>query len=155
MGGGGGGGRSFTGDLKSLEQKAKEELEKGGQPNTFISFDTDDMDEVNLLRGQAKNEKSDINFSDYSVKEPINSEKAEYIKQRIVERIKKCSTVVVYVSDNTSKSGWVDWEVSKSIELKKRVIAVHKGDSPPNVIPSCVSANKIDIFRWKDLKNHL
>ena len=155
MGGGGGGGRSFSGDLKGLEEKAKKELEKGGQPNTFISFDFDDVNEVNLLRGQAKNENSDIDFSDYSVKEPINSEKAEYIKQRITERINKCSTVVVYVSENTSKSGWVDWEVSKSLELGKKIIAVHKGDTPPSKLPSCVSDNNIDVVAWKDLKNQL
>ena len=52
MGGGGGGGRSFSGDLKGLEEKAKKELEKGGKPNTFLSFDFDDINEVNLLRGQ-------------------------------------------------------------------------------------------------------
>ncbi len=155
MGSSGGSGRSFSGDLKDLEEKAKKELEKGGKPNTFLSFDFDDVNEVNLLRGQAKNENSDIDFSDYSVKEPINSEKAGYIKQQITERINRCSTVVVYVSENTSKSGWVDWEVTKSLELSKKVIAVHKGDTPPSTLPSCVSENKIDVVAWKDLAGHL
>ncbi len=153
--GGGGSGRSFSGDLKDLEEKAKKELEKGGKPNTFLSFDFDDVNEVNLLRGQAKSDNSDIEFSDYSVKDPINSSKADYIKQRITERIKKCSTVVVYISNNTSKSGWVDWEVTKSLELGKKVIAVHKGDSPPSSIPSCVNDNKINVVAWKNLKDHL
>ena len=155
MGGGGGGGRRFLGDLSALEEKAKHELEKGNKPNTFLSFDFDDVNEVNLLRGQAKNKSSDIGFSDYSVKESINSEKAEYIKQRITERIRKCSTVVVYVSDNTGKSGWVDWEVSKSLELGKKVIAVHKGDTPPSTLPSCVLENNISVVAWKNLSSHL
>lgn len=155
MGGGGGSGRSFSGDLEGLAETAKKELEKGGKPNTFLSFDFDDVNEVNLLRGQAKNENSDIDFSDYSVKEPINSKKSEYIKRQITDRIRKCSTVVVYVSENTSKSGWVDWEVTKSLELSKKVIAVHKGETAPSPFPSCISDNNINVVAWKDLKNHL
>lgn len=155
MGGGSGSGRSSLGNIKSLEEKAKKELDKGARSNTFLSFDYDDIDDVNLLRAHAKNEKSEIEFIDRSVRDEINSERAEYIKQKITERIKQCSQTVVYITDKTSSSEWVKWEVEQSIKLGRGVIAVHKGDSPPSTIPSCISDNRIKVVAWKDLSGHL
>ncbi|MFC1536782.1 TIR domain-containing protein [Pseudomonadota bacterium] len=155
MGGGSGGGRSSLGNIESLEKKAREELDKGTRRNTFLSFDFDDIDEVNLLRAHAKNDKSEIEFVDRSVKDSINSERAEYIKQKIVERIRQCSQTVVYITDTTHSSEWVKWEVEKSLQLGKGVIAVHKGDSPPSKIPSCITDNKIKIVPWNKLSDSL
>ena len=66
MGGGGGGPRSI-GDIESLVERAKKELREGeerGRKNVFISFAYEDIDEVNILRGQAKNDKMPIEFND-------------------------------------------------------------------------------------------
>jgi len=41
--------------------------------NVFISFVAEDLNEVNLLRGQARNENSDLEFSDWSLSEPFDS----------------------------------------------------------------------------------
>ena len=155
MGGGSGSGRSSLGNIKSLEERARKELDKGVRRNTFLSFDYDDIDEVNLLRAHAKNEKSEIEFIDRSVKDPINSERAEYIKQKITERIRQCSQTVVYITDNTHSSDWVKWEVEKSLQLGKGVIAVHKGDAPPSNIPSCITDNGIKVVAWSDLSKYL
>ena len=148
-------GRDSLGNIDDLEKKARKELDKGVRRNTFLSFDYDDIDEVNLLRGQVKNDKSEIEFIDRSVKDPINSERAEYIKQKIVERIRQCTQTVVYITENTHSSDWVKWEVEKSLELGKRVIAVHKGDTPPSPIPSCIKDNKIKVVSWKNLSDHI
>lgn len=153
MGGNGGGGWSTLGDIRALEQKAKEALQ-GGKRNVFISFATEDMDEVNLLRGQAKNEKSDIEFNDHSVREPYNSEKAEYIKRKIEERINRTSTTVVYLSVNTAQSQWVRWEVEKSIELGKRVIAVHSGKQLQGEKPAWLHKD-IKVVPWSKLSDEL
>jgi hypothetical protein len=71
MGGGGGGGRGLTpGELEQLEQKARQSLkgnEETGKSNVFISFVEEDLTDVNMLRGQAKNENSDIEFNDWSL----------------------------------------------------------------------------------------
>lgn len=154
MGGSSGGGWSRLGDVRALEEKAKAALQ-GGKRNVFISFSTEDMNEVNLLRAQAKNENSDIEFNDHSVREPYDSERAEYIKRKISERINRSSTTVVYLSENSAQSKWVAWEVQKSIELGKRVIAVHKGDSFKGSQPSWIKEYKIQIVRWSNLANEL
>lgn len=156
MGGGGGGGMNTLGDIRSLEEKAKEALKGGqGKKNVFISFAAEDLDEVNLLRAHAANEKSDIEFKDYSVKEPYDSERAEYIKQKLRERINQASTTVVYLSGNTAQSKWVKWEVEKSIELGKRVIAIHAGDKPPGKQPGWVKEHGVKVVPWSKLPKEL
>jgi hypothetical protein len=152
MGGSGGGNR--LGDVRALEQKAKEALQ-GGKRNAFISFATEDMDEVNLLRAHAKNEKSDIEFNDHSVREPYDSVQAEYIKRKISERISRSSITVVYLSKNTAQSRWVEWETKQSLELGKRVIAVHSGNSFDGKLPSWISENKIKVVPWSKLANEM
>ncbi len=160
MGGDGGGGWSTLGDIRALEQKAKEALQKAkeapqdGNRNVFISFATEDMNEVNLLRGQAKNDKSDIEFNDHSVREPYNSERAEYIKRKIAERIQRTSTTVVYLSANTAQSQWVKWEVDKSRELGKRVIAVHSGANLQGGKPAWLPKD-IKVVPWSKLSDEL
>jgi hypothetical protein len=154
MGGGGGGGSRNIGDLSKLAEEAKRALSHE-RKNVFISFAYEDIDDVNLLRGQSKNELSDIAFNDWSVSEPYDSKNAEYIRRQIVERIKGASTTVVYLSDATTDSRWVTWEVEQSIKLGKGVIAVHAGRTPPKRLPKFLSENKIEVVPWSNLANAL
>ncbi|WP_028670694.1 TIR domain-containing protein [Saccharospirillum impatiens] len=151
--GGSGGGWNSLGNIRALEEKAKAALQ-GGKRNVFISFAAEDIDEVNLLRGHAKNENSDIEFNDHSVRAPYNSEQAEYIKRKIAERISRSSTTVVYLSNSAALSQWVEWEVSKSIELGKRVIAVHPGEKYSGIKPSWVGSIS-EILPWSKLSEKL
>ena len=152
MGGRGGSRGLNPEELKRLEQRAKEALREGdgdGKRNVFISFASEDLDEVNLLRGQAKNENSNIEFNDWSLREPFDSEKADYIKRGIRERIRQSSVTVVYVSDNTTNSKWVDWEIRESLAMGKGVIAMHKGNNAPSRLPRAVTDNLISVLPWK------
>jgi len=154
MGGSGGGSGASFGDLEEFRKRTREELEKAkNRRNVFISFDADDKDSVNLLRGQAANDMSEVEFNDWSVKVPYDSENADYIRRRIEERIRQCSVTVVYVSDKTAASKWVNWEVEKSKELGKTIVAVYAGDKPPRKLPTSVAVNgdKIRVIAWRDL----
>ena len=127
MGGGSGAGRGLTPDeLKALEQKAKSSMkDRGatGKCNVFISFVEEDLNDMKMLRGQAKNQNSDIEFNDWSLQEPFDSEKAEYIRRGIRERIRQCSVTVVYISDKTTHSKWVDWETRTGCETPAPCLA--------------------------------
>jgi hypothetical protein len=150
MGGGGGRGPSRE-DLFRLEELARKTLREGEEPskcNVFISFVGEDINDVNLLRGQAKKESSDIEFNDWSLREPFDSKRAEYIKKGIKDRIERSSVTLVYVSEHTAASKWVDWEIRESVRMGKGVIAVHKGESPPQRIPNALMELKIPIIRW-------
>lgn len=155
MGGSDHRGRSL-GDTSKLEERAKEILKQGsGKCNVFISFAFEDIDEVNLLRAHAKNENSDIEFNDRSVHEPYDSTRADYIREKLSDRMNQCSTTVIYLSEATASSEWVTWEVTKSLEMGKRVIAVHASDSPPSRIPDVIRANNIEIIPWSKLADRL
>ena len=152
MGAGGGGGRGLTpSELQRLEQKAKQSLKAGGDTgkcNVFISFASEDLNDVNLLRGQAKNENSDIEFNDWSLKKPFDSKDAEYIRRGIRERIRQCSVTVVFVSDKTADSKWVNWEIQETLAMGKGVVAMYKGNKPPARLPKAVSDSKVHVVPW-------
>src|SRR5208337_604113 len=111
MGGGSGGGGFGLGpsDVKNLEERVKETLRASApaeKQNVFISFVSEDLGEVNLLRGQAINEDSHLEFNDWSLQEPFDSKNAEYIKRGIRERIRQSSVTLVYLSEHTAASKW-------------------------------------------------
>ena len=149
MGGSSGGGPTRIGNVQSLIEQAKAELKR--KRNVFISFAYEDLNEVNLLRGQARNENSPLEFNDWSVSEPYNSERADYIRQRISERILQSSVTVVYVTEESSKSQWCAWEIQRSIELGKHVIATYKGTEPPAVRFDALAKHQIACVPWRDL----
>lgn len=149
-----GGGSRSNYDTRIIDRLSKvaQNSFKDAQPekrNVFISFDHRDEKEVNLLRGQSKKEDSDLEFNDYSLKEPFNSEKAENIKSGIRERIRQASVTVIFLSNNTHESKWVDWETRESIEQGKGVICVHKADSIPSKLPSFVKEFGLKLIPWK------
>ncbi|MCK4664996.1 MAG: TIR domain-containing protein [Bacteroidales bacterium] len=149
---GGGGGHYSIGDLGDIERLAKKEIQKASDQikrNVFISFDSDDLDEVNLLRGQAKNDNSNLEFSDRSLKEPFNSENEDYIKRGIREKIDQASVTVIYLTDNSATSNWVNWEIEESLKKGKGVIGVYKGDKPPQKLPAAFKANNLTAIKWQ------
>jgi len=149
--GGGSGGRLSSADIQSLESIAKRRLAEANQDisrHVFISFDHEDLDEVNLLRGQAKNENTDLQFDDHSVKEPYDSTNTDYIKRNIREKIDRCSVTVVYLTEKTVSSRWVNWEIEESLKRGKGVIGVYKGDTPPTRTPPAFHQNKCKAVQW-------
>src|SRR3954468_4577217 len=117
MGGSGGNLSMSIGERAALEDKAKTIIRDGAEPerrNVFLSFASVDLQSVNLLRGQAKNDASDLAFNDWSLREPVNSKQASYIRKGIRERIRQSSVTVVFVSDHTYSSKWVNWEIRES-----------------------------------------
>ncbi len=151
MGGSSGGGVPI-GDLSYLQGVAKQKLKDAADQatsNVFISFAYEDLEEVNLLRGQAKNENSELVFSDYSVKEPFDSKNADYIRSQISEKIEKSSVTVVFLSSDSAKSKWVDWEIKESIRQGKGVVGVYQGEKLPKSLPESIDTRTISIVPWK------
>jgi hypothetical protein len=148
---GGSGGYLDNNDLQALEQMARLSLKPVTKPakrNVFISFASEDLNEVNLLRGQAQNENSTLEFNDWSLKDPFDSNNSEYIRRGIRERIKQSSLTICYVTENSVNSRWVDWEVRETIKLGKKAVAVYKGDKPPKHLPPVISELKIETISW-------
>lgn len=90
----------------------------------FLSFVEEDIHLVNLFRGQAKKEGSDLEFSDYSLKEPFNSSNADYIKRGISDKIKLATLTICLYGPTTYQSNWVDWELNKTLGVGKPIMGV-------------------------------
>lgn len=116
--------------------------------HVFLSFDSDDLDLVNLFRGQAKNENSDLEFADYSVKDPINSEDDPYLKQEIKEKIKQSSIVVCLVGESTHRSSWVEWELETGHDLDKCLIGVRLRSDHNDIVPRPLLDHDAEVLDW-------
>lgn len=151
MGSGGGGSGVDLTQLKPIAERIKQELresDEASRRNVFIARDYEDEDFVNLLRGQAKAPDSKLEFNDWSLREPFDSERAEYIKSGIRERIRQASATLVYLSENSAASRWVDWEIRESIALGKKVVCVYQGN-PPAQVPPAVSEFALKCVPWR------
>ncbi len=119
--------------------------------NVFLSFVEEDLTLVNLFRGQAKKEDSQLEFQDYSIKEAINSKNADYIKQQIRDLIRKVSVTAVLIGYRTYTSDWVAWGVQTSGNLGKGVVGVRLHSSASDMVPQGVSKQKAEVVDW-DIK---
>ena len=102
---------------------------------------------VELLRGQAQKEDSTLDFNDWSLRAPFDSERADYIRKGIRERIRQASVTLVYVSDHTARSKWVNWEVEESVKLGKKVVGVYQGEIPRQ-LPPAIKKHGIRVIAW-------
>lgn len=107
----------------------------------------EDLQLVNLFRGQAKNANNDLDFSDHSVKEPFDSTNAEYVRRQIAEKINRASVTLCLLGSSTYTSRWVSWEIEKSHDLKKGLVAVNL-TGKPITIPSKLSSYGITVLSW-------
>ena len=117
--------------------------------HVFLSFVEEDIDLVHLFRGQAKNNRSDLEFSDYSIKVPINSTNAPYIKQEIKKKIKNCSIILCLIGTSTHASSWVKWELEVGNELNRCIIGVRlHSDHYFDIIPQPLIDHNSEVVDW-------
>ena len=120
----------------------------------FLSFVQEDLNLVNLFRGQAKGDISGLDFADYSVKEPFDSRNAEYIGRGITEQIKLAQLTICLCGPTTYESDWVNWELKKSIELGKPIMGVYLyGDSRIKCYPAPLKGCPMVQWNTQDIMN--
>jgi hypothetical protein len=113
----------------------------------FLSFHYEDRDQVNGFRLMAHNPNLPIDFSDVSVRAPINSEEAAYLKRAISEKIRRCSVAVCLIGDGTAWREWVEWELETALELGKGVCGVRLKGSRGRA-PDLLRRNGAPIANW-------
>ena len=126
--------------------------------HVFLPFVVEDRRLVDLFRGQARNENSDLEFDDYSVTEPFDSTNADYIRREITEKIRRASITICLIGETTYESRWVEWEIEKSDELGKRLLGVRlHSDSARDRTPQALTAAKARVVNWNisDIMNFI
>jgi hypothetical protein len=106
--------------------------------NIFISYDYDnDKHYKNLLVAWDVNKEFDFGFTDHSADVSVESDDAGAIKRAISAKINNATIFMCLVGKNTHKSKWVAWEISKAVELKKKIVAVKiesTNTTPPGLL---------------------
>lgn len=93
--------------------------------NVFISHKHDDDEGLKDLKGLMA--RHGISCRDYSIRSdnPNNAHNEDYIKYEILgPRIKQSGCLVVYISDVTHHSDWVNWEIEYARKEGKRIVGV-------------------------------
>lgn len=114
----------------------------------FLSFIEEDKAQVQGLRLLAANPNFDLEFFDESVRVPIDSRDAEYIKRCIREKIGRTSVTVCLISKETHKSTWVDWELQESDQKGNTIIAMALKGVNEAVLPRLIKEKGLAFHAW-------
>lgn len=119
----------------------------------FISFHMDDLHAKKLLEAQAKSDKFDLEFINYSVNEPFDTR----WKTQCKERIGNTSTVICLIGENTASRPAVIWELDTAYELGKKVIGVRIYRDKWHTTPTSITRNGSPVIYWNidDIVRHL
>ena len=98
---------------------------------------------VDQFRRQVKESRSLLNLRDYSIKEPVEGAWKAHAEQRI----RASTATICLVGDSTWQSEPVNWEVRKSAELHKRVLAVYL-QSETRKVPAALSEIGVTPMPW-------
>lgn len=90
-------------------------------PRVFLSFSMVHRPLVELFRHQAMDRRCGLVLRDYSIKEPIEGA----WKMHAERLIRESSVTICLVGKDTWRSEPVNWEIRKSAELGKRILAVY------------------------------
>ena len=138
-----------SGSSEKKFQSATKDAEKfsdrpSGVRNVFISFHVEDESQVRFFTTQAKQENTQIEFRDYSVKEPFD----EKWRANVRDRISQTSATIVMIGPETASRPAVNFEIEESYRQGKPVIGVriYKDESHP--IPDAMKRNKAHVINW-------
>lgn len=117
--------------------------------NVFISHRHEDDDGLKDLKQLV--EQHGMKCRDYSITadNPNNAHSEKYIKYKILApRIQQAGCLVVYVSDRTRHSEWVDWEIDYAQSLGKRIVGVWARGDRNCEIPQALDRHGHAVVGW-------
>ena len=116
---------------------------EAAQRNVFVSFQVDDEAQVRLLAYQARSDKFEFTFRDYSVKDPFD----EKWKSQVREKMRLVSAVIVAIGEKTYESEPVDWEIKEAYKQDKKVVGVRIYRDAGHRVPPAVRPGT-EIINW-------
>lgn len=117
--------------------------------NVFVSHIHEDDDGLIKLKDLLVS--NGMKIRDYSISSdnPNNAHSEDYIKQKILDpRIQQCSTLLVYLTPDTNKSEYVDWEIEYAHKSEKRIVGVYADCESGCEIPEALDKYTDAVVGW-------
>jgi hypothetical protein len=111
-------------------------------PRAFISFEMGDRWARDFLVQQAKDKKNDIEFYDYSVKDPFDAK----WKTECAKRIAMAKGTIVLVGPTTWKSDAVLWEIGETKSQKHYMFGIQINRDRTHPVPDGLPSK--NVIRW-------
>ncbi len=112
------------------------------RPRAFISFEMEDRWARDFLVQHAKSANNDVDFSDYSVKDPFDSQ----WKSECAKRIALTKGTIVLVGPTTWKSEAVLWEIAETIRQDHYIFGIQINKDKTHSIPGGLPGG--NVIRW-------
>ena len=116
----------------------------------FLSFHAEDKRQIQGLRLMARNPRLELDFYDASVRSPVNSENAGYIRRVIRRKISQSSVVMCLIGNGTAWRDWVRWELSAGYDSRKGLCGVRLKHSRGRT-PDLLARLGAPIARWSTM----
>lgn len=111
-------------------------------PRAFISFEMEDKWARDFLVQHSKDLANDVQFVDYSVKNPWDSSWKTHCKERIAQT----RGTIVLVGPTTSRSDAVLWEIQETLRQGHAMFGVQINKDKTHVVPAGLPA--ANVIRW-------
>lgn len=128
---------------KLIDQALKEIESEEKTGKVFISRHISDEYQVNLLRYQASDKKTSLNFKESSSKKRFPEPWKEYARKQIANS----DALIVMIGPKTAERKAVDWEIKEAYRQNKTVIAVRIYRNKYHSVPKAVE-EKTPVIKW-------
>ena len=117
--------------------------------NVFISHIHEDDGGLTKVKDLVTKNGMQMRDSSITSDKPNRAQNEDYIKQEILNpQIKWAGTLVVYVSQDTRKSKWVNWEIERAHELGKRIVGIWEYGAKNCEIPEALEKYADAMVGW-------
>jgi hypothetical protein len=125
--------RGFTSQSQLLSAYWGNATSHATKRRVFISFDWDDVRQVNGFRLMIANPRVEVDMTDMSLQSAVRSGNTSYVRLCIKEKIRRASIVLCLIGNATAYSDWVKWELQTAYEMGKGLCGVRLKDSRARV----------------------
>ena len=117
--------------------------------NGFISHIHEDDAGIAKLKSLLENQGMTLRDSSITSDKPNDAHNEDYIKYGILApQIQWAGTLIVYVSPDTRKSRWVDWEIEYAHKQGKRIVGVWEWGAKGCGLPEALDKYGDAVVGW-------
>ena len=117
--------------------------------NVFISHIHEDDEGLRRIKDLAQRHGLTVRDSSITSDKPNAAHNPDYIKSSILApHIRWASVLVVYVSPDTKKSDWVNWEIEYAHKQGKRIVGIWEWGAKDCELPDALDRHGDAVVGW-------